>query len=510
MIRVFIYIFVVCVLGAAFGWVISHNSVVTITFMHTRLSISLLAFFSIFIVFLGILWGLLYVVCFAPGAFYNYFYTRRQRRGREALSQGLLAAFIGDHLTAQKMETRALKYLEENCEPLIKLLQAQTLVLQKDSVRAIHLYEEMRQKKSTKLAGLYGLFCEAMNTKTYEAAQHYAQEAFTLSPSLVWAHQAVLDRLSAEGQWDEALDVFEKVQKALPRSARLTAEHNHTHALLLSGKALHVFKIHPVKARSAILKAHKLVPDFGPITVITAGILYKLNETRKADKIIIEAWKKDPHPDFGALYLGREERAVGHLKKAKKLASYNKNTFESAFLIAKAALDAGELTLAREQAKKALNYHPRESVYLLLANIEEVQGNDQGLVHKWLSLARNAERDPTWICDNTLFSSWSAVSPISGRLGCFEWKAPPRRFPLTLEADDIVLKKEDKQNVAEIAFKDNLLSKCPPKENDSPFEVYTNKQDEKTLNQVYLDVDDSNIKTTKKEVSTSKKKFQLF
>ncbi len=510
MIRVFIYIFVVCILGGAFGWVIGHNSVVTITFMQMRLSISLLAFFSTFIIFLGILWWLLYLICFAPGALYNYFYTRRQRRGREALSQGLLAAFVGDHLTARKMEIQTLKYLEENHEPLIKLLQAQTLVLQKDSIGAIHLYEEMRQKKLTKLAGLYGLFREAMDTKAYEAAQHYAQEAFTLSPSLVWAHQAVLDRLSAEGQWDEALDVFEKAQKALPRPARLTAERNLTHALLLSGKALHVFKTHPVKARTAILKAHKLVPDFGPIRVITAGILYKLNETRKADKIIIEAWKKDPHPDFGALYLGREERAVGRLKRAKKLASYNKNTFESAFLIAKAALEAGELTLAREKAQKALNYHPRESVYLLLADIEKVQGNDQGLVHRWLFLARNAERDPTWICDNTLFSSWSAVSPISGRLGCFEWKAPPRRFPLTLEADDIMLKKEDKQSVPEITFKDNLLDECLPEKNNSSFEVYTKKQNEEIFNQIHLDVDDLNIKTTEKKASKSKKKFQLF
>lgn len=95
-------------------------------------------------------------------------------------------------------------------------------------------------------------------------------------------------------------------------------------------------------------------------------------------------------------------------------------------------------------------------------------------------------------------------------MGCFEWKAPPRRFPLTLEADDIVLKKEDKQSVTEIAFKDNLLSKCPPKENDSPFEVYTNKQDEETLNQIHLDVDDSNIKTTKKRFLHQKRNFNYF
>lgn len=100
------------------------------------------------------------------------------------------------------------------------------------------------------------------------------------------------------------------------------------------------------------MKAHKLAPDFVPITIIAADILYKLNETRKADKMIIAAWQKEPHPDLGILYLEKEEGAIGRLKRAKTLASYNKDTFESAFLIAKAALDAGETTLAREQAQK--------------------------------------------------------------------------------------------------------------------------------------------------------------
>lgn len=164
-----------------------------------------------------------------------------------------------------------------------------------------------------------------------------------------------------------------------------------------------MFDTHPVQAREVILKAHKLAPDFVPVIVIAGDILYKLNETRKADKMIIAAWQKNPHPDLGTLYLEREEGAVGRLKRAKTLASYNKDAFESAFLIAKAALDAGETALAREKAQKALEYHPRESVYLLLADIEEAQGNNQGVVRQWLSLALRAERDPVWMCDGSIF-----------------------------------------------------------------------------------------------------------
>lgn len=224
----------------------------------------------------------------------------------------------------------------------------------------------------------------------------------------------------------------------------MVPERQHLQALLLSGQALHLLRTHPVDACKAILKAHKLVPDFIPITVIAADILYKLNETRKADKMIVAAWQKEPHPDLGALYLEREEGPLA-LKKAKTLASYNKDTFESTFLIAKAALDAGERVLAREQAQKALQYHKRESVYLLLADIEEAQGNNQAAVRQWLSLALRAERDPVWMCDGTIFSSWAVISPISGRLGCFEWKAPPRMPPLTLEADTLVLTKKTKK-----------------------------------------------------------------
>ncbi|WP_375684985.1 heme biosynthesis protein HemY [Bartonella sp. TT110JLCBS] len=519
MIRVFIYIFVVCILGLAFTWVANHNGIFVLTFLHFRFSASFLTVLSVLILFfvtLVLLWWLLSFFFSIPSALSNYFYKRHQKRGYEALSKGILATFAGDSMVAQKMEARVAKYLAGKQEPLVKLLQAQTLSLQNNSVRAIGLYEEMRKEDSTKLVGLYGLFREAMKSKAYEAAQQYAEEALTLSPALLWAHQAVLDRLSAEGKWDKALTVFERANKALPRSVRATPERQHIQVLLLSGQAFSLFDTHPVQAREAILKAHKLAPDFVPITVIAADILYKLNETRKADKMIITAWQKNPHPDLGALYLEREEGAIGRLKRAKTLAAYNKDAFESAFLIAKAALDAGETVLAREQAQKALQYHPRESVYLLLADIEEAQGNNQAAVRQWLSLALRAERDPVWMCDGAIFSSWSAVSPISGRLGCFEWKAPPCMPSLTLEADNIVPKKQDKEYVMEKSddVEDKKLEKLTPIDDSFLHNAQVEKQDIKeqdvnTFGQTHLNVDDPGVKT-EEETSLSKKKFRLF
>ncbi|QEE08266.1 tetratricopeptide repeat protein [Bartonella kosoyi] len=520
MIRVFIYIFVVCVLGLAFGWVANHNGVFVLTFLNFRFSASLLTVLSVltlFFVTLVLLWWLFSFFFSIPSALSNYFYKRHQKRGYEALSKGILAAFAGDGMVAQKMEAQVAKYLVGKQDPLVRLLQAQTFSLQNNSVRAISLFEEMRKEDPTKIVGLYGLFREAMKSKAYEAAQQYAEEALALSPALLWAHQTVLDRLGAEGKWDRALTVFERAQKALPRSARVTPERQHIQVLLLSGQALHLFDTHPVQAREAILKAHKLAPDFVPITIIAADILYKLNEARKADKMIIAAWQKEPHPDLGILYLEKEEGAVGRLKRAKILASYNKDAFESAFLIAKAALDAGETTLAREQAQKALQYHPRESVYLLLADIEEAQGNNQGAVRQWLSLALRAERDPVWMCEGSIFSSWSAVSPISGRLGCFEWKAPPRVPSLTLEAVNIVPKKQDKENVVEESegVEDKKLEKLTPIDDSFLHNMQVEKQDikeqdAKTFSQIHLNVDDPGVKTEEEGTSLSRKKFRLF
>src|SRR6185312_17515738 len=60
----------------------------------------------------------------------------------------------------------------------------------------------------------------------------------------------------------------------------------------------------------------------------------------------------------------------------------------------------------------------------------------QGRVRHWLTRALTAPRDPAWVADGRVFPRWAPVSPVSGRVGAFEWKVieqPPLREALEIE-----------------------------------------------------------------------------
>jgi HemY protein len=67
---------------------------------------------------------------------------------------------------------------------------------------------------------------------------------------------------------------------------------------------------------------------------------------------------------------------------------------------------------------------PRESAFLLLADIEDAETGDQGRIRHWMNLALKAPRDPAWTADGITAPEWRAVSPATGRLDAFEWKTP--------------------------------------------------------------------------------------
>jgi HemY protein len=72
-----------------------------------------------------------------------------------------------------------------------------------------------------------------------------------------------------------------------------------------------------------------------------------------------------------------------------------------------------------------------------MAEIEEREDGDQGRVRHWLTRALTAPRDPAWVADGRVFPRWAPVSPVSGRVGAFEWKVieqPPLREALKIEA----------------------------------------------------------------------------
>ncbi|WOC16294.1 heme biosynthesis protein HemY [Pseudochrobactrum sp. MP213Fo] len=432
MIRVILFLVAVAALGLGFGWLADRPGDLVFTFAGQRYHITLMVAASMIVAAIAavmLLWWMVKNLIRSPYILQRHFRARKRDRGYQSLSTGLLAAGAGDAETARRMSKQAAGLLRADQEPLIRLLDVQTAILEgrKDDVRK-H-FEAMIADPETKLLGLRGLYLEASRENVREAAFQYAKEASTLAPQLEWASNAVLGHKVLEGDIQGGLRVLEARKSTIPygkdgKIARETLKRDR--AALLSAQAMALFDSDPVAARQASAEAYKLEPDFIPAALIAARCLLRDGNIRKGNRILEAAWKREPNPEIADIYVhGRSgDTALDRLKKARHLAALRMNNASSCLIVAQAALDAGELTLARDNAEAALKLNPRRSVYLLMADIEEAQTGEQGRVREWLARALKAPRDPAWTADGVVSSQWAPVSPVTGRLNAFEWKVP--------------------------------------------------------------------------------------
>jgi HemY protein len=332
------------------------------------------------------------------------------------------------------MTKQAGKLLNSDQEPLIKLLEAQTAMLEGRSDDARKGFEAMIEDPETKLLGLRGLYIEAQRVGAREAARHYAAEAAKEAPQLEWASSAVMGQLCSEGDWDGALKLVEARKQALAHSKDVVKKER---AALLTAKAMATVDVDHAHAKAIALEANKLAPDLVPAAVVAARALFADGEVRKGSKILEAAWKCSPHPDIASTYVyGRAGDTVqDRLKRAKHLVTLRSNNAEGSLAVARAAYEAGDYRLARDNAEQVLRGSPRESAYLLLADIEEAETGDQGKVRQWLAQAVKAPRDPAWTADGYVSEQWSPVSPVTGRLNSFEWKVPVEQLSPVIEVE---------------------------------------------------------------------------
>jgi HemY protein len=133
----------------------------------------------------------------------------------------------------------------------------------------------------------------------------------------------------------------------------------------------------------------------------------------------------------------------------------NPRDLESGLAIARAAIDAGNLTRARS-ALEPLTERPTRRVALLMAEIEHGENGDNARSRAWTLRAVRALHDPAWTADGYISDRWRPVSPVTGRLDAFHWQVPLSELP------------SNKAVVVEDAFKDSLIA--PPDNADDEAE----------------------------------------
>ncbi len=381
-------------------------------------------------------WSILRHIWESPAVIGNYFNKRRQKRGLDALSTGMIAIGAGDRSTATRYALQARKSMPN--EPLTHLLRAQAAQLSGDKATARRIYESMLASTDTEQLGLRGLFLEAEREGEAEAAKQFAQRAMALNPQLSWPVDALFDLQCKSHDWPGALKTLTTARK-YSHVEKASAERRR--AVLLTAQAQDLEDKDPERSLNLSLDAHKLAPDLVPAAAIAGRMLASRGSTPKATKILQKTWQKSPHPDLATAYayarLG--DSPCDRLDRVKKLASLNPHSLESAIAVANAAIEANDFTTARQAIEPLMENRLTQRVCTLMARIEGEEHGDKGAVREWLARAVNAPRDPAWTADGIVSEQWAAVSPVTGSLDAFQWRVPVESMEKT--ADEIVARK---------------------------------------------------------------------
>ncbi len=188
----------------------------------------------------------------------------------------------------------------------------------------------------------------------------------------------------------------------------------------------------PAEALALAREAIKLAPDLTPASVLAGSLLAQKGDLRRAGRILETAWKRSPHPDLARAYvdLRHGDAAGDRLSRAKALGRLAPGDAEGQLIIARSALEARQLDLARRTMADLLDNGRRPTVRmcLMMADIEETEHGPTGRMREWLARAARAPRDPSWLADGVVSDRWLPASPITGQLDAFRWETPVERL----------------------------------------------------------------------------------
>ncbi len=423
MIRLFWRFGLLIFAAAAFAWLADRPGSVTIRWLGREIETPFLvavALFVLIFIAMWFVWGLFRRLWHTPRAAREFWRFRRNRKGYESLSRGIIAAGAGDAAAAAKHAAIAGHALAD--EPLVNVLAAQAAQLKGDRAAVKRIFEAMAKSPDTEALGLRGLFAEARQAGDTAAARAHAERALELNSRLAWASSAVLQLQSAAKDWAGAAATLAQQAK----SGLLAGdEASRKQAAILAAEALAREDKDRAGARDLALKALKLDPSLVPTALVAARCHIADGSPRKAAKLLRAIWRLSPHPDLAQVFAHQKpgDGPEARFERVRDLVKEHAGGLEGAYALARAAAAAQRWDVARKTLEPLMAERPQARLCALMADIEEAQG-DKGRAREWLARAVKAPRDPIWVSDGVASPRWSPVSPVSGDIVPCEWKVP--------------------------------------------------------------------------------------
>jgi HemY protein len=424
MMRLIAFLLVVLAIAVGLHWLADRPGTIVVEWQGVIAETTVFRAFVILALLIGLLavcWSLLRHIWSSPAYVGRILQRRRQKRGLDALSSGIIAIGAGDSALASRYAGQARKALPN--EPLTHLLRAQTAQLTGDRTTSRRIFEAMLASRDTEQLGLRGLFLEAQREGESEAARQFAQRALVLNPKLGWPVEALFDLQCHAGDWQGALDTLAigrrngLVDKTVAKRRR---------AVLLTAQAQSAEDSGTDKALDLALEGHQLAPDLVPAAAIAGRILASRGNTPRAARVLLKTWRLSPHPELAAAYayVRPGDSPRDRLVRVRHLGRITPNDIEAPIAIAVAAVEAREWGEARNALEPLLDNRLSQRVCTLMARIESEQHGHTGRVREWLARAVHAPRDPAWTADGVVSDHWAPTSPVTGQLDAFRWRVP--------------------------------------------------------------------------------------
>ncbi|MEO1194564.1 MAG: heme biosynthesis HemY N-terminal domain-containing protein [Pseudomonadota bacterium] len=439
-----IVLFIGVVAGLAFGAgrLLESEGFVRVSIASTEFTLTPLQSVIAALVILFVMWVLLKLISLAVAvlrfmngdetAISRWWGRNRERRGFEALSDGMLALASGEGRLAMNKAARAESYLQR--PDLTNLLTAQAAEMVGDRAKAEATYRKLLADDRTRFVAVRGILKQKLADGDTETALKLAEKAFALKPKHEETQDVLLKLQAGDGDWTGARKTLGAKLRhgSLPRDV-----HKRRDAVLALSTAKELIEDGaPIERREAAIEANKLSPDLVPAAVVAADQYIAEKKPRLAARVLKKAWGAVQHPDLAAAFarIAPDETPAARLKRFGALTKIKPDDPETRMLLAELNIAAEDFPAARKALGDLAETDPTARSLTMMAAVERGSGAEDAVVKGYLARALSASRGPEWICENcgTANAEWGPVCSSCGAFDTLSWKraaSDPRAMP---------------------------------------------------------------------------------
>lgn len=354
----------------------------------------------------------------------RHFDRNREKKGREALSDTMLALAAGEPKQALLKAQKAHRYLDQ--PELTTLLIAQSADQAGERNTAQEAWKKLLADDRTRFVGIRGILRQKLDEGDTATALKLAERAFALKPKHPETQDILLKLQSESADWRGARATLEAKRKMgeLPK-----AVYQRRDAVMALQQARTVMDDNAsIEAREAAIEANKRSPDLIPAAVMAARSYIAASNPKNATRVLRKAWEAQPHPDLAAAFaeIEPDETPVKRLRRFELLTQIHTENPETCLLAAELAIAAEDFPQARRALGKLASDHPTVRSLTIMAAIERGEGADDTVVRGWLTRALTASRGPQWCCDkcHAVHAQWTPICDNCGGFDTLSWREP--------------------------------------------------------------------------------------